>query len=184
MTRLDQPPTEPDSFDGEEDSPRGQPPGAVDPPAGRPNELPEIPAAIQRELSPQESDERRRQCLRKYRRPRKRDREKKEYTRAPEGSSCELSWTSPSGTRLALKATSEWMVLRKKEKPVADIFHTHYRPAESAGRRPRRSCSMGALVRLRRICTGRAQANARGVYRERQSSTSAGPGDRQRRELD
>src|ERR1700677_3804452 len=47
--------------------------------------------------------------------------EAEEYS-APEGSTCEMSWTSSGGAKLALKATSEWMVLRKKEKPAADIF--------------------------------------------------------------
>ena len=46
--------------------------------------------------------------------------------RAPEGASTESTWTAPDGTQLPYVATGEWMLLREKDKPVAEMFSVSY----------------------------------------------------------
>jgi carboxypeptidase C (cathepsin A) len=54
----------------------------------------------------------------------------------PLGAQTTLSWTSPEGATASIAVISEWIVLRKKEKPAADIFHTYYRLADAPAPRP------------------------------------------------
>jgi carboxypeptidase C (cathepsin A) len=61
--------------------------------------------------------------------------EKKDYE-APKGASASLTWTAADGTTSKVDVISEWIVLRKKEKPAADIFHTYYRLADAPASRP------------------------------------------------
>lgn len=61
--------------------------------------------------------------------------DKKEY-KAPLGATTDLRWTSANGSHMDLAVTADWLVLRKKEKPAAEVFHTHYRPVESTSKRP------------------------------------------------
>ena len=61
--------------------------------------------------------------------------EKKDY-RAPTGAKSSLVWTSAEGETFAVEVASEWIVLRKKEKPAAEIFHTFYRLTETKAPRP------------------------------------------------
>ena len=52
--------------------------------------------------------------------------------RPPKGSTTEHSINTPDGT-LSFRATADWVVLRKLEKPVAEIFHVYYRKLHDAG---------------------------------------------------
>ncbi len=61
--------------------------------------------------------------------------EKKEY-QAPKGNRREMSWRGPDGNEHRLEVSAEWLVLRKKEKPAAEIFHTYYRQVEAKSPRP------------------------------------------------
>lgn len=61
--------------------------------------------------------------------------EKKDYE-APKGASASVTWTSADGRSAKVDVISEWIVLRKKEKPAADIFHTYYRLADARAPRP------------------------------------------------
>lgn len=61
--------------------------------------------------------------------------DKKEY-KAPVGAQSEMQWTPEKGKSVEIEVTSEWIVLRKNEKPAAEIFHTYYRPTESKTKRP------------------------------------------------
>jgi carboxypeptidase C (cathepsin A) len=61
--------------------------------------------------------------------------EKRDY-QAPIGAKCTLTWTSPQGEAVGVEVVSEWVVLRKKEKPAAEIFHTYYRLAQTKAPRP------------------------------------------------
>lgn len=45
----------------------------------------------------------------------------------PDGSALDLVWNSPNGGTLNVEAVAEWIVLRKKEKPAAELFHTYYK---------------------------------------------------------
>src|SRR5437016_2452709 len=60
--------------------------------------------------------------------------DKKEY-KAPLGTSQSLNWRSEAGRDFAVQVTSEWIVLRKREKPAAEIFHTYYRVTDSPTKR-------------------------------------------------
>lgn len=55
---------------------------------------------------------------------------------APAGARTSLAWTSEDGHVVNVEVASEWIVLRKKEKPAAEIFHTYYRLAGAAEARP------------------------------------------------
>jgi carboxypeptidase C (cathepsin A) len=61
--------------------------------------------------------------------------DKKDY-QAPLGARCTLTWTSSQGEAVAVAVASDWIVLRKKEKPAAEIFHTYYRLAQTKAPRP------------------------------------------------
>ena len=61
--------------------------------------------------------------------------DKKDY-QAPKGATQKLAWTNDRGESSDIEVISEWIVLRKKEKPAAEIFHTYYRLADAKGRRP------------------------------------------------
>jgi len=61
--------------------------------------------------------------------------EKKEY-KAPQGATLDLTWTATDKSAHDVEVSAEWIVLRKHEKPAADIFHTHYRLQNSAEKRP------------------------------------------------
>src|SRR5262249_60605726 len=63
------------------------------------------------------------------------DKDNKAY-QAPKGATCGLTWTSEAGDDAAIDVISEWSVLRKKERPAAEMFHTYYRLAAAKGRRP------------------------------------------------
>lgn len=52
--------------------------------------------------------------------------DKKDY-HAPKGNTCKIAWTPEKGDAESVDVTTEWLVLRKKEKPIAEIFHTYYR---------------------------------------------------------
>ena len=56
-----------------------------------------------------------------------------EYT-PPEGSTTEHAWSLADSFRY--RAIAEWMLLREKEKPVAEIFHVAYLQEEAAADRP------------------------------------------------
>ena len=51
--------------------------------------------------------------------------------RPPKGSTTEHSIATPEGT-LSFRAIADWVVLRKLEKPVAEIFHVYYRKLQDA----------------------------------------------------
>ena len=52
----------------------------------------------------------------------------------PKGSTKNLTWKS-KGKSISYSATSDWMILRKKEKPIAEMFYTYYK-AKSSKKRP------------------------------------------------
>ena len=51
--------------------------------------------------------------------------------RPPKGSTTEHTISTREG-KLSFRATADWVVLRKLEKPVAEIFHVYYRKLEDA----------------------------------------------------
>jgi carboxypeptidase C (cathepsin A) len=63
------------------------------------------------------------------------DTDKKEH-QPPKGATRHVAWTDTADHGAAIEVISEWIVLRKKERPVAEMFHTYYRLAEAEGRRP------------------------------------------------
>jgi carboxypeptidase C (cathepsin A) len=63
------------------------------------------------------------------------DKDKKEH-RPPKGATHKVAWTSDAGELAHVDVISEWIVLRKKEHPAAEVFHTYYRLAGVKGRRP------------------------------------------------
>jgi carboxypeptidase C (cathepsin A) len=67
------------------------------------------------------------------------DKDKKEH-QPPKGATHKVAWTSDAGASAEVEVTSEWIVLRKKERPAAEMFHTYYRLAgaqgDGKGRRP------------------------------------------------
>lgn len=44
----------------------------------------------------------------------------------PKGSSIEAVWTGADGTEVPHRATGDWMLLREKDKPVAEMFSVSY----------------------------------------------------------
>jgi carboxypeptidase C (cathepsin A) len=65
------------------------------------------------------------------------DKDKKEH-KPPKGATHKVAWTGEGGQAADIDVTSEWIVLRKKEQPAAEMFHTYYRLAsaqETTGRR-------------------------------------------------
>lgn len=62
--------------------------------------------------------------------------EKKDH-KAPAGSSTEINWSGGGGkAKVKIEVSCEWIVLRKKEKPAAEIFHTYYRAVGAKAKRP------------------------------------------------
>jgi carboxypeptidase C (cathepsin A) len=53
----------------------------------------------------------------------------------PTGATKEFTWRGPDGVEHRYQATAEWITLRKRENPAAEVFHTHYRLL-GAGKRP------------------------------------------------
>jgi carboxypeptidase C (cathepsin A) len=62
----------------------------------------------------------------------KSDRDKKDH-QTPKGASHKVIWTSDSGQVAEVEVIAEWILLRKRERPAAEIFHTYYRLAEAKG---------------------------------------------------
>jgi carboxypeptidase C (cathepsin A) len=54
----------------------------------------------------------------------------------PKGATRKVIWTSDAGHDADIEVISEWSVLRKRERPAAEMFHTYYRLATTNGRRP------------------------------------------------
>ncbi|MGE0633985.1 MAG: S10 family peptidase [Pseudobdellovibrionaceae bacterium] len=52
---------------------------------------------------------------------------KKSEHKVPQGAHKKLKWKSPSGKTFQYEVRTEWMLLRKKERPAAEMFHTYYR---------------------------------------------------------
>ena len=44
----------------------------------------------------------------------------------PQGSEVDASWTAPDGSELSYTASAQWMVLRKNDKPAAEVFSISY----------------------------------------------------------
>ena len=63
------------------------------------------------------------------------DKDKKEH-QPPKGAAHKVAWKSDTGDHADIDVVSEWIVLRKKERPAAELFHTYYRHSEAKGRRP------------------------------------------------
>jgi carboxypeptidase C (cathepsin A) len=57
------------------------------------------------------------------------DKDKKEH-QPPKGATHKVGWTDDAGQAADVDVISEWIVLRKKERPAAEIFYTYYRLAE------------------------------------------------------
>jgi carboxypeptidase C (cathepsin A) len=64
------------------------------------------------------------------------DKDRKTEHQPPKGATHRVAWTNDAGVAADVEVTSEWIVLRKKERPAAEMFHTYYRLAEAKGRRP------------------------------------------------
>ncbi len=58
--------------------------------------------------------------------------EKKEFV-PPKGASKKLNWKSSAGKSIPYEVRTEWMVLRKKDQPAAEMFHTYYRLLSTKG---------------------------------------------------
>src|SRR5262249_51625949 len=65
------------------------------------------------------------------------DKSEKEH-KPPKGATHKVAWTSDAGDTAEIEVISEWIVLRKKERPAAEMFHTYYRLAEAPGKVERR----------------------------------------------
>jgi carboxypeptidase C (cathepsin A) len=59
----------------------------------------------------------------------KSDKEEKRDHRPPQGATRKVAWTDDAGRAAEIEVVSEWLVLRKKERPAAEVFHTYYRLA-------------------------------------------------------
>jgi carboxypeptidase C (cathepsin A) len=68
--------------------------------------------------------------------PAKRETADKNSYQPPLGATTSLTWTAADGTSSKIDVRSEWIALRKKEKPAAEIFHSYYRLADAPGPRP------------------------------------------------
>src|SRR5262245_12730641 len=60
------------------------------------------------------------------------EKEKKER-QPPKGATNKVAWAGDAGCAADVDVISEWIVLRKKERPAAEMFHTYYRLAEGPG---------------------------------------------------
>jgi carboxypeptidase C (cathepsin A) len=65
----------------------------------------------------------------------KSDKDKKDH-QPPKGATHKFTWISDSGQAADIEVIAEWILLRKKENPAAEIFYTYYKLAEVKGRRP------------------------------------------------
>lgn len=54
----------------------------------------------------------------------------------PKGVVKKLTWKNVKGRALPYEVHADWMVLRKKDRPVAEMFHTYYKRTDSKERRP------------------------------------------------
>jgi carboxypeptidase C (cathepsin A) len=54
----------------------------------------------------------------------------------PKGATHRVTWTGDDGRTAEVELISEWIVLRKKERPAAEVFYTYYRLADAKERRP------------------------------------------------
>ena len=68
----------------------------------------------------------------------KTDKDDKKEHRPPQGATHKVSWTDDAGRFADIDVISEWIVLRKKERPAAEVFHTYYRLAGPQGQSNRR----------------------------------------------
>jgi carboxypeptidase C (cathepsin A) len=65
------------------------------------------------------------------------DTNKKEH-RPPKGATHRVAWTGDDGRTADIDVISEWILLRKKENPAAEMFHTYYRLTDAKGKADRR----------------------------------------------
>lgn len=70
----------------------------------------------------------------------KSDKDKKDY-QPPKGAARKITWTGDNGQAAEIEVIAEWILLRKKERPAAEIFHTYYRLADTRGATRRRPVS-------------------------------------------
>jgi len=68
--------------------------------------------------------------------PEDKDKADKKGHELPKGATHRLAWTSDAGLTAEVDVIAEWMLLRKKERPAAEMFYTYYRMAGDAGPRP------------------------------------------------
>ena len=61
------------------------------------------------------------------------DKDSKKEHQPPKGAIGRIAWTDDAGRVADIDVISEWIVLRKKERPAAEIFHTYYRLADAEG---------------------------------------------------
>ena len=65
----------------------------------------------------------------------------------PPGVTQEMIWRAPDGAEVRYLVTGDWLVLKKRQEPAAEVFHTFYRLADPGrARRPITSGSPGVLV--------------------------------------
>ncbi len=70
----------------------------------------------------------------------KSDKDKKDY-QPPKGAARKITWTGDNGQAAEIEVIAEWILLRKKEHPAAEIFCSYYRLAEAKGETRRRPVS-------------------------------------------
>jgi carboxypeptidase C (cathepsin A) len=61
------------------------------------------------------------------------DKDSKKQHQPPKGATHKVTWTDDAGHAAQVDVVSEWIVLRKKERPAAEVFHTYYRLAGAQG---------------------------------------------------
>src|SRR5262245_6203843 len=59
------------------------------------------------------------------------DKDNKKEHQPPKGTTGKIAWTDDAGHIADIEVISEWIVLRKKERPAAEVFHTYYRLADA-----------------------------------------------------
>ena len=67
----------------------------------------------------------------------KSDKDKKDH-QPPKGAVHKVAWASDTGHAAEIDVIAEWILLRKKERPAAEIFYTYYRMAGASGETRRR----------------------------------------------
>jgi carboxypeptidase C (cathepsin A) len=60
------------------------------------------------------------------------DNDRKQH-QPPKGATHRIAWAGDDGQAADVEVTAEWMVLRKKERPAAEMFYTYYRLAAPQG---------------------------------------------------